>query len=119
MINWGKRVAGRLTWGWWFLYGLGCERQDLPAYVVLADPGGLPVDGPNNWSSGFLPAVYQGTPFRAQARRSPTSPRRPTCPLRRGATSSICSTASTRPTSAGTRATPNSKRGWGTPNSPP
>jgi uncharacterized protein (DUF1501 family) len=40
-------------------------REDLPAYVVLSDPGGLPVDGTNNWSSGFLPAVYQGTPFRA------------------------------------------------------
>jgi uncharacterized protein (DUF1501 family) len=40
-------------------------RQELPAYVVLSDPGGLPVDGINNWSSGFLPAVYQGTPFRA------------------------------------------------------
>jgi hypothetical protein len=47
------------------LYGLGSMRQDLPAYVVLGDPGGLPVDGTGNWSSGFLPAVYQGTPFRA------------------------------------------------------
>jgi uncharacterized protein (DUF1501 family) len=47
------------------LYGLGTVRQNLPAYVVLSDPGGLPVDGTNNWSSGFLPAVYQGTPFRA------------------------------------------------------
>jgi uncharacterized protein (DUF1501 family) len=36
----------------------------LPAYVVLSDPGGLPTDGPLNWSSGFLPAIYQGTPFR-------------------------------------------------------
>jgi uncharacterized protein (DUF1501 family) len=33
--------------------------------VVLSDPGGLPVDGPLNWSSGYLPAVYQGTPFQA------------------------------------------------------
>jgi hypothetical protein len=61
----GKTFAGRPTWGSWVLYGLGTERQELPAYVVLSDPGGLPVDGPNNWSSGFLPAVYQGTPFRA------------------------------------------------------
>ena len=36
----------------------------MPAYVVLTDPGGLPVDGVRNWSSGWLPAVYQGTPFR-------------------------------------------------------
>jgi hypothetical protein len=42
-------------------------RQDLPAYVVLSDPGGLPTDGPNNWSSGFLPAIYQGTQFRSGA----------------------------------------------------
>src|SRR4051812_43058255 len=37
----------------------------MPAYVVLTDPGGLPVDGVRNWTSGWLPAVYQGTPFRA------------------------------------------------------
>ncbi len=65
MIHSGKTFAGRPVWGSWVLYGLGSERQDLPAYVVLSDPGGLPVDGPRNWSSGFLPAVYQGTPFRA------------------------------------------------------
>src|SRR6185295_11023570 len=64
-IHSGKVVAGRPSWGSWALYGLGSMRQDLPAYVVLSDPGGLPVDGTNNWSSGFLPAVYQGTPFRA------------------------------------------------------
>src|SRR5262249_4578075 len=61
----GKIFAGRPTWGSWVLYGLGTERKELPAYVVLSDPGGLPVDGTNNWSSGFLPAMYQGTPFRA------------------------------------------------------
>jgi hypothetical protein len=65
MIHSGKTFPGRPAWGSWVLYGLGTERKELPAYVVLGDPGGLPVDGPNNWSSGFLPAVYQGTPFRA------------------------------------------------------
>ncbi|HJZ90991.1 MAG TPA: DUF1501 domain-containing protein [Gemmataceae bacterium] len=65
IIHSGKFFAGRPTWGSWVLYGLGTERKELPAYVVLSDPGGLPVDGPLNWSSGFLPAVYQGTPFRA------------------------------------------------------
>jgi len=64
-IHSGKTFAGRPGWGSWVLYGLGSMRQDLPAYVVLSDPGGLPVDGTGNWSSGFLPAVYQGTPFRA------------------------------------------------------
>jgi hypothetical protein len=64
-IHSGKTFPGRPAWGSWVLYGLGTERKELPAYVVLSDPGGLPVDGPNNWSSGYLPAVYQGTPFRA------------------------------------------------------
>src|SRR5205807_1674409 len=66
-IHSGKTFAGRPAWGSWVLYGLGSERKDLPAYVVLSDPGGLPVDGTNNWSAGFLPAEYQGTPFRAAA----------------------------------------------------
>lgn len=65
LIHSGKVFPGRPAWGSWVLYGLGTERKELPAYVVLSDPGGLPVDGTNNWSSGFLPAVYQGTPFRA------------------------------------------------------
>jgi hypothetical protein len=65
IIHSGKSFPGRPAWGSWALYGLGTERQELPAYVVLSDPGGLPVDGTNNWSSGYLPAMYQGTPFRA------------------------------------------------------
>jgi hypothetical protein len=65
VIHSGKVFAGRPSLGSWVLYGLGSMRQDLPAYVVLSDPGGLPTDGPHNWSAGFLPAVYQGTPFRA------------------------------------------------------
>src|SRR5262249_5617103 len=69
VIHTGKTFAGRPAWGSWVLYGLGTERQELPAYVVLSDPGGLPVDGTNNWSSGFLPAGCEGTPFRAA--RSP------------------------------------------------
>lgn len=65
VIHSGKIFSGRPTWGSWALYGLGSERRELPAYVVLSDPGGLPVDGTNNWTSGFLPPVYQGTMFRA------------------------------------------------------
>lgn len=64
-IHTGKILGGRPSWASWVLYGLGSERQDLPAYVVLSDPGGLPVDGIRNWSSGFLPAAYQGTRVRA------------------------------------------------------
>jgi hypothetical protein len=65
IIHTGRFLAGLPTFGAWVLYGLGSENENLPAYVVLADPGGLPVDGERNWSSGFLPAIYQGTPFRS------------------------------------------------------
>ncbi len=64
IIHTGRFLAGLPTFGSWVLYGLGSENKNLPAYVVLSDPGGLPVDGQRNWSSGFLPAVFQGTPFR-------------------------------------------------------
>lgn len=67
LIHSGKFQAGRPTWGSWVVYGLGTENRNLPAYVVLGDPAGLPVDGVRNWSSGWLPAVYQGTPFRPGA----------------------------------------------------
>lgn len=65
LIHTGKLQAGRPTWGAWAIYALGAETDNLPAYVVLGDPGGLPIDGPRNWSSGWLPARSQGTPFRA------------------------------------------------------
>jgi len=64
LIHGGKFQAGYPSWGSWVIYALGSENQELPAYVVLTDPGGLPIDGVRNWSSGWLPAVYQGTPFR-------------------------------------------------------
>lgn len=65
LIHTGKFQAGRPVLGSWVVYALGTENQNMPAYVVLSDPGGLPVDGTRNWSSGWLPATYQGTPFRA------------------------------------------------------
>lgn len=65
LIHSGKIQAGRPAWGSWVTYALGSANRDLPSYVVLSDPGGLPVDGVRNWSSGWLPAVYQGTPFRS------------------------------------------------------
>lgn len=62
-------VLGRPHFGSWLLYALGSETQELPAYMVLTDPGGHPVDGVNNWSSGFLPALFQGTVLRPQEPR--------------------------------------------------
>ena len=43
----------------------GSESSSLPGFVVLHDARGGPLGGPNNWKSGFLPAAYQGTPFRS------------------------------------------------------
>ena len=62
-------VTGRPTLGSWIVYGLGNENQNLPAYLVLADPGGHPVDGTLNWSSGFMPPLFQGTVLRAEEPR--------------------------------------------------
>ncbi len=62
-------IAGRPTMGSWIVYGLGSESQSLPSYMVLADPDGHPVDGTINWSSGFLPTLYQGTVLRPQEPR--------------------------------------------------
>lgn len=61
----GMPTAGRPTFGAWITYGLGTENQNLPAYVALLSPSGLPVDGPRNWSSGWMPPVYQGMSVRA------------------------------------------------------
>jgi hypothetical protein len=65
LIHSGRFLGGTPTWGSWVTYALGSENRNLPAYVVLSDPGGLPVAGEENWSAGWLPAVYQGTPFRS------------------------------------------------------
>jgi hypothetical protein len=61
--NSGFRVNGFPTLGTWLSYGLGCETDELPAYVVLPDPRGLPAGGTNNWTNGFLPAQHQGVMF--------------------------------------------------------
>ena len=64
-------VLGRPHVGSWLTYALGSESQDLPAYMVLVDPDGHPVDGVSNWSSGFMPPLFQGTVLRAKEPRIP------------------------------------------------
>lgn len=56
-------ATDRPSFGSWLTYGLGSINQNLPAFVVLPDPGGLPINGTLNWSAGWLPAQHQGTPF--------------------------------------------------------
>ncbi len=65
LIQSGKMGPGRPALGSWVVYGLGSENQNLPAYVVLDDPLGLPVNGVENWQAGFLPPNFQGTRFRS------------------------------------------------------
>src|SRR3569623_2717736 len=62
----GFTLDGFPSMGSWATYALGTENQDLPAYVAIPDPRGVPQAGVNNWGAGFLPAVFQGTPFNAQ-----------------------------------------------------
>jgi hypothetical protein len=62
-------LTGRPTLGSWIAYALGSEAENLPAYMVLTDPGGHPVDGAWNWSSGFMPPLYQGTVLRPEEPR--------------------------------------------------
>ena len=64
-MNTGSPLPGRPAMGSWVVYGLGCEAEDLPAFVVLSSGGGTS-GGAANWSCGFLPGIYNGTPFRAQ-----------------------------------------------------
>ena len=59
MLNCGQRIPGHPSLGSWLTYGLGTENQNLPGYVVLCP--GLPVVGPQLWTSAFLPGAYQGT----------------------------------------------------------
>jgi hypothetical protein len=61
----GFTLDGFPSAGAWVSYALGAECDDLPAFVAVPDPRGVPQVGPNNWGSAFLPAVYQGTAFNA------------------------------------------------------
>jgi hypothetical protein len=64
--NTGFRLNGFPVMGAWVSYGLGCETDELPSYVVLPDGRGLPAGGTINWSNGFLPAQHQGVTFQSQ-----------------------------------------------------
>lgn len=68
-LNTGRVLAGRPTLGSWLAYGLGAENRNLPAYIALTDPRGLPVLGVGNWSNGWLPSLFQGTVIRPREPR--------------------------------------------------
>ena len=66
MFQSGKPFFGYPSLGSWITYGLGSENQDLPGYIVLRDPAGYNTSGKAVWSSGWMPALYQGTEFNSK-----------------------------------------------------
>ena len=65
-MNTGFILPGRPSMGAWTTYGLGSQADSLPSFIVMWDYRGGPIGGAQSWTSGFLPATYQGTPFRSQ-----------------------------------------------------
>jgi hypothetical protein len=66
MMNSGRVQSGHPCMGSWVNYGLGSPNENLPGFVVMLDRTGGPISGAKNWSSGYMPASYQGTIFRTQ-----------------------------------------------------
>jgi len=60
LMNCGEARQVRPSFGSWVTYGLGSDNQNMPGFVVMC-PGGYPIQESQNWQSGFLPGVYQGT----------------------------------------------------------
>src|SRR5262249_33898526 len=67
MMNAGRLLSGNPALGSWVTYGLGSENENFPGFVVMLDRTGGPISGPKNWSSGYMPAAYQGVVIRADA----------------------------------------------------
>ena len=63
VMNTGFTFDGFPSMGAWINFALGSENQNLPSFVAIEDPRGMPQSGPNNWAGGFLPAAFQGTPL--------------------------------------------------------
>ena len=66
MMNSGSLISGRPSLGSWVNYGLGSLNENLPGYVVMLDKTGGPISGAKNWTSGYMPASYQGVVFRSE-----------------------------------------------------
>jgi len=81
--NTGFRLNGFPVLGAWLSYGLGCETDDLPAFVVIPDAREYPAGGSINWSNGFLPARHQGVVMRGKGR--PIDDLFPARPVAKGA----------------------------------
>jgi hypothetical protein len=67
MQNTGFTLPGFPSMGAWISYGLGGLTDNLPTFVVLPDPHGLPYNQAGNFSAGFLSMAHQGTVIRPTA----------------------------------------------------
>ena len=66
MMNSGNILSGNPSIGSWINYGLGSVNENLPGFLVMLDPTGGPIGGSRNWSSGYMPATYQGTVLQSK-----------------------------------------------------
>ena len=66
MMNSGRILSGHPCLGSWVNYGLGSSNENLPGFVVMLDRTGGPISGAKNWSSGYMPASYQGVVLRGE-----------------------------------------------------
>lgn len=66
-LSTGFVLDGFPSIGAWTTYALGSESQNLPSYVAIPDPRGVPQNGANNWGPGFLPAAFQGTTMSSKS----------------------------------------------------
>src|SRR4051812_3171738 len=64
-MNTGRILSGSPCLGSWVNYGLGSVNSNIPGFVVMLDPTGGPISGAKNWSSGYMPAQYQGVILRS------------------------------------------------------
>ena len=65
-MNCGRIISGHPSLGSWVNYGLGSVNENLPGYVVMLDESGGPINGAKNWTSGYMPASYQGVQLRSE-----------------------------------------------------
>jgi hypothetical protein len=65
-LSTGFTLDGFPSLGSWVTYALGSENQNLPTFIAIPDPRGVPQNGSNNWGPGFLPAAFQGTTFSSK-----------------------------------------------------
>lgn len=65
-MNCGRITSGHPSLGSWVNYGLGSVNENLPGYIVMLDESGGPINGAKNWTSGYMPASYQGVQLRSE-----------------------------------------------------